>query len=110
MSAEKRSVSAPRDLFQRADARLRLLGYANFSQYVQALMRADVLTAGDHTRAVVDPDAMHDRPNSSPGHQAAKEIVDAHAAAARAATSAPPPPKTPVTYKAPRKSKKPPPA
>lgn len=50
MSAEKRSVSAPDDLFEQADTRAHQLGYSNFSQYIQALIRADVITSAAHVR------------------------------------------------------------
>lgn len=55
MSAEKRSVSAPEQLFALADARKAQLGYSTFSDYIQALMRADALGGGDHLRESVKP-------------------------------------------------------
>lgn len=61
MSAEKRSVSAPEDLLAEADARMEDLGYTDFSKYIQALIRADVLTGGPHLREVSTP---HTRPAS----------------------------------------------
>lgn len=50
MAAEKRSVSAPDDLFAQADARAKELGYSNFSQYIQYLIRKDTLEKGSHIR------------------------------------------------------------
>lgn len=50
MSAEKRSISAPAVLFAKADARKEQLGYSTFSDYIQALLRADTLGGGDHLR------------------------------------------------------------
>jgi metal-responsive CopG/Arc/MetJ family transcriptional regulator len=50
MSAEKRSVSAPEELFKAADARVEELGYTNFSQYIQALIHADLNGKVDHSR------------------------------------------------------------
>jgi hypothetical protein len=50
MSAEKRSISAPSDLYAKADARKEELGYSTFSDYIQALIRADVVKAGGHLR------------------------------------------------------------
>lgn len=55
MSAEKRSVSAPAELFRLADARARQLHYSRFSDYVQALIRADVLR---EAQAQVDHNAV----------------------------------------------------
>lgn len=52
MSAEKRSVSAPSELFERAVARQKDLGYSTFSDYIQALIRADTMQGGGHVRAV----------------------------------------------------------
>lgn len=50
MSAVKRSISAPAELFDQADRRQADLGYSTFSDYIQALMRADALTGGSHLR------------------------------------------------------------
>ncbi len=52
MSAEKRTISAPAELLAKADLRAESLGYSNFSQYVQALMRADVIQSAAHVRDV----------------------------------------------------------
>ncbi len=43
MSSERRTVSASGELFERAEARQRQLCYSSFSDYIQALIRADVL-------------------------------------------------------------------
>lgn len=61
MSAEKRSISAPRQLFASADARKEMLGYSTFSDYVQALMRADTISGGAHLRDEA-PRAVPDHP------------------------------------------------
>lgn len=50
MAAEKRSVSGPEELFKKADARAAELGYTKFSEYVQALIRADTVLGGEHVR------------------------------------------------------------
>lgn len=55
MSAEKRSVSAPATLFAAADARKEQLGYPTFSDYIQALIRADTISGGDHLRESTSP-------------------------------------------------------
>lgn len=54
MSAEKRSVSAPAELFARADLRAHKLGYTKFSDYIQHLLRADVISNSAHVR-VAEP-------------------------------------------------------
>lgn len=50
MSAEKRSISAPAELFAKADQRKIELGYATFSDYIQYLLRADTMSGGAHLR------------------------------------------------------------
>lgn len=50
MPAEKRSISAPQELFARADARQAELQYSKFSDYIQALIVRDVQMGGDHIR------------------------------------------------------------
>lgn len=50
MSAEKRSISAPDTLFAQADVRKAQLGYSTFSDYIQALIRADAVGGGAHLR------------------------------------------------------------
>lgn len=55
MSAEKRSISAPAELFAQADERKRALGYPTFSDYIQALIRADTITAAAHYREASTP-------------------------------------------------------
>lgn len=50
MSAEKRSVSAPANLFAQADQRKADLGYSTFSDYIQALIWADVKSSSGHLR------------------------------------------------------------
>lgn len=58
MSSEKRSISAPGSLFAKADVRKEQLGYSTFSDYIQALLRADSLGGGDHLReAAPTPDS-----------------------------------------------------
>lgn len=89
MSAEKRSISAQRELFEQADARTQQLGYANFSQYVQALIRADVLSEGAHLREAT---------NSAKVAQAADEILQAAVLAAHAGDVGTPPSSGPVKY------------
>jgi metal-responsive CopG/Arc/MetJ family transcriptional regulator len=42
VSAKKRSISAPEELFQEADARWKRLRYKKFSQYIQELIESDV--------------------------------------------------------------------
>jgi len=42
MSAGRRSISAPEDLLVKGEARAQRLGYANFSAYIQGLIKADV--------------------------------------------------------------------
>lgn len=60
MSAEKRSISAPKDLFAKADARKALLGYSTFSDYIQALLHADTFGGGAHLRDEAPrPDGPH---------------------------------------------------
>lgn len=54
MSAEKRSVSAPAELFAQADQRKAQLGYSTFSDYIQALIRADTVAGGAHLREASD--------------------------------------------------------
>lgn len=73
MSAEKRSISAPADLFQKADARKEQLGYATFSDYIQALMRADTLAHSGHVREVAPPY----KTSSTAVEEAEKKIVKA---------------------------------
>lgn len=46
VSAEKRSISGPAELFRKADERKEQLGYSAFSDYIQALIRADVIERG----------------------------------------------------------------
>lgn len=41
-SAEKRSVSAPKELFVAADGRMKDRMITNFSEYVRALIREDL--------------------------------------------------------------------
>lgn len=50
MSAEKRSVSAPAELFAQADRRKAQLRYSTFSDYIQALIHADLVAGGSHLR------------------------------------------------------------
>lgn len=102
MSAEKRSVSAPEELFAQADARQQQLGYSKFSDYIQALIRADVIKEGGHVREV----APQYQANSSPGLEAAKQILGAAVAHAHASPSAPPLEASPVKYPVARRSKK----
>ena len=42
MSATKKSISLPEELFKKAIERQKLFGYPTFSDYLQALIRADV--------------------------------------------------------------------
>ena len=74
MSAEKRSISAPADLFARADVRRKELGYDKFSDYIQHLIRADVMHGGAHIREA-SPDYQV---SSSPGLTAAGKILGGH--------------------------------
>lgn len=59
MSAEKRSISAPKELLEKAEARAASFGslYPNFSRYLQALIEADVHYAPEHKS-----DFLHTRP------------------------------------------------
>lgn len=61
MSSTKRSISAPAELFQRAEDRQKQLCYATFSDYIQALIRADVLKE-QKTFHNTEPPAFHPRP------------------------------------------------
>lgn len=110
MRVEKRSVSAPRDLFARADARCELLGYAKFSQYVQALIRSDVLKQGDHIRTVAEPQELRDGPSSGYGLEAAKGFVSVSGEHSRGAAIEPPSKEKPGKYPTRRRSKKKPPS
>jgi len=49
------SISMPQTLFERAQQRQLELGYGTFSDYIQALIRADALTGAAHVREPVTP-------------------------------------------------------
>lgn len=71
MSAGRRSISAPEDLLLRAEKRAAELDYADFSKYIQALIKADYHFGGDilHRRPL--PPA----PPSSSGTSAVAEAL-----------------------------------
>lgn len=50
MSATKKSISLPVEMWDKAAMRARSLGYSKMSQYLQYLVRQDLLTQGDHVR------------------------------------------------------------
>lgn len=102
MSAEKRSISAPADLFARADVRRKELGYDKFSDYIQHLIRADVMHGGAHIREA-SPDYQV---SSSPGLTAAGKILGAAADIARNEATERQPPAKPIKYTTGRRSKK----
>jgi len=84
---------SPPDMLIRARARARAQGFKNsFSAYVTKLVEDDI--------------ALHDRPSSDYGQQAAKGVVDAAAAYARGEGSEPQQPKKPINYRVGRRSKK----
>lgn len=53
MRGHRTSISMPRDVFEKAAVRQRELGYATFSDYIQALIRADSLSGSAHVRAAI---------------------------------------------------------
>lgn len=56
MSSARTTISMPEKMYTEAVARQQELGYANFSDYVQALLRADALQKGSsHVRETVLP-------------------------------------------------------
>ena len=55
LSAIKKSISMPEDLWERADARRRNLGYNTMSAYLQYLVREDLITLKPHTRSLEAP-------------------------------------------------------
>lgn len=95
MSTEKRSVSAPLEEWARADKRCDELGYKTFSEYIQALIRADVIDGGSHVREVF---------NSSKVDGVAADA--ARAAVAVASEKLPQAPVRPVKYPSLRRSKR----
>jgi len=50
MSADKRSISAPAELFAQADIRARKMGYRKFAHYIQKLIEDDVARQSPHVR------------------------------------------------------------
>ena len=50
MSAGKRSISAPAELFAQADLRAAVLGYNKLSHYIQKLIEDDVARQTPHVR------------------------------------------------------------
>jgi len=50
VSAARTTISMPDQLFATAVERQRELGYSTFSDYIQALIRADSLQSGPHLR------------------------------------------------------------
>lgn len=100
MSSARTTISMPEAAYQRAVQRQHELGYASFSDYIQALLRQDAVQAGGHLREVCQPNLS--------AHQAAKDVVAAAVADVESlrVTSAPRPPAGKVKYKVPRRSKK----
>lgn len=52
MSAIKKSISMPEDIWERADIRRKELGYTTMSAYLQHLARQDLMQQGEHVRRV----------------------------------------------------------
>lgn len=104
MSTARTSISLPAEVYARAQARMRALGYRSFSSYIEHLIRTDTIRGGAHLR-----EESANYPATS--HQAAADVVaGAIGDVSPAATTAPQPPTDKVRYKVPRPSKKRPPA
>ena len=61
MSSIPKTVSIPEELFKRGEQRREELEYKNFSEYIQALIRADIMDGGDHIRETAK------KPKAPPG-------------------------------------------
>jgi len=61
MSLARPTVSLPQEMYDAAAHRQAELGYATFSAYVQALIRADVLTQTSHVRAAAPVVPLHEK-------------------------------------------------
>lgn len=61
MCSDNRSIRLPDDLAAAADKRAEQLGYANFTAYLKAVIRQDILNQGNHaigrTIAALRPEA-----------------------------------------------------
>ncbi len=57
MSAIKKSISMPEEMLSAAEDRAQRLGYPTLSQYLQHLIRQDLLHRGDHVRLQEAPPA-----------------------------------------------------
>jgi len=61
MSLARSTVSLPQEMYDAAAQRQSDLGYATFSAYVQALIRADVLTQTSHVRTAAPLVSLHEK-------------------------------------------------
>lgn len=73
MSAIKKSISLPAEMWSKAEARAAALGYPKMSQYLQQLVRRDLIEKGDHLRLAETATAHR---ISSPATDRAEAVAD----------------------------------
>lgn len=72
MRSARTSISMGHELYARAVARQQELGYSTFSDYIQALIRADSLQRGGHLR---EPAGEYRVSSSSPSERPVEEVA-----------------------------------